>query len=38
MEGLRGRLLAPDSEVISSAYEAIPYALEQGIYFGLAGN
>src|SRR5262249_35920157 len=30
--------MAPDNRAISGPYEAIPYALEQGIYFGLTGN
>ena len=36
--GLRVRLLAQNSGPNSMAYDAIPYASEQGIYFALAGN
>jgi hypothetical protein len=36
--GLRVRLLAHNPASNSTAYDAIPYASEQGIYFGLAGN
>jgi len=36
--GLRVRLLARNPASNSMAYDAIPYASEQGIYFGLAGN
>jgi hypothetical protein len=32
------RLLARNPASNSMAYDAIPYASEQGIYFGLAGN
>ena|SRR5215467_6854813 len=30
--------IAPDNRAISVPYEAIPYAPEQGIYFGITGN
>jgi hypothetical protein len=36
--GLRVRLLARNPGTNSMAYDPIPYASEQGIYFGLAGN
>jgi hypothetical protein len=36
--GLRVRLLVRNCLVDSMAYGAIPYASEQGIYFGLTGN
>ena len=36
--GLRVRLLDRNPASNSMAYDAIPYASEQGIYFGLAGN
>ena len=36
--GLRVRLLARNPGPNSMAYDPIPYASEQGIYFGLAGN
>src|SRR5437868_3506782 len=36
--GLRVRLLARNPGPNSVAYGLIPYASEQGIYFGLAGN
>ena len=36
--GLRVRLLARNLASNSMAYDAIPYASEQGIYLGLAGN
>jgi hypothetical protein len=36
--GLRVRLLVRNCVVYSMAYDAIPYASEQGIYFGLTGN
>ena len=36
--GLRVRLLARNWAGNSMVCDAIPYALEQGIYFGLAGN
>jgi hypothetical protein len=36
--GLRVRLLARNPASNSMAYDAIPYASEQEIYFGLAGN
>ena len=36
--GLRVRLLARNQRPNSRAYNPIPYASEQGIYFGLAGN
>jgi hypothetical protein len=36
--GLRVRLLARNPRPNSRAYNPIPYASEQGIYFGLAGN
>ena len=35
---LRVRLLASNLEPNSIAYDPIPYASEQGIYFALAGN
>src|SRR5580700_10247111 len=36
--GLRVRLLVRNYVVYSMVYDAIPYASEQGIYFGLTGN
>ena len=36
--GLRVRLLARNPGPNSMAYDPIPYASKQGIYFGLAGN
>ena len=36
--GLRARLLARNPGPNSMAYDPIPYASEQGIYFGLARN
>jgi hypothetical protein len=36
--GLRRQPLARNAGTIAEAYDAIPYASEQGIYFGLAGN
>src|ERR1700751_358388 len=36
--GLRERLLASNAATDSTVYRIIRYALEQGIYFGLAGN
>ena len=36
--GLRVRLLARNPALNSMVCEPIPYASEQGIYFGLAGN
>jgi hypothetical protein len=36
--GLRERLLASNAATDSTVYRIIPYALEQGIYSGLAGN
>ena len=36
--GLRVRLLAWNPGTNTKAYDPIPYAAEQGIYFGLAGN
>ena len=36
--GLRVRLLARNWAGNSMVCDAIPYALEQGTYFGLAGN
>jgi hypothetical protein len=30
--------MVPDNRAITGPYEAIPYASEQGIYFGLIGN
>ena len=36
--GLRVRLLAWNLGPNTMAYDPIPYATEQGIYFGLAGN
>jgi len=36
--GLRVRLLARNYAGNSMVCDAIPYASEQGIYFGLAGN
>jgi hypothetical protein len=35
---LRVRLLARNLGTNSMIYDPIPYASEQGIYFGLAGN
>jgi hypothetical protein len=36
--GLRRRLSAQNPATLSVLYGVIPYASEQGIYFGLAGN
>jgi len=36
--GLRGRLLGSNAATDSTVYRVIPYAPEQGIYSGLAGN